>query len=74
MSEVKNIPAGEFVGYDLVERVSRPTKIAVLPVGYWHGLPRSLSSVGEVLVNGRRSLPSRSLKNPARATTKSSLA
>ena len=55
ISEVKNIPVGQFIGYDLVERVSRPSKIAVLPVGYWHGLPRSLSSVGEVLVNGRRS-------------------
>lgn len=54
ISEVKSIPAGEFVGYDLVERVSRSTKIAVLPIGYWHGLPRSLSTVGEVLVNGHR--------------------
>lgn len=54
ISEVKNIPAGQFVGYDLVERVNKPTKIAVLPIGYWHGLPRSLSSVGEVLINGRR--------------------
>lgn len=54
ISEVKNIPAGQFVGYDLVERVTRPTKIAVLPIGYWHGLPRALSSVGEVLINGHR--------------------
>lgn len=54
ISEVKNIPQGQFVGYDLVERVNRPTKIAVLPIGYWHGLPRALSSIGEVLVNGRR--------------------
>ncbi len=54
VSEVKNIPAGQFVGYDLVERVHRPTKIAVLPIGYWHGLPRALSTIGEVLINGRR--------------------
>ena len=54
ISEVKNIPTGQFAGYDLVERVSRPTKIAVLPIGYWHGLPRALSSIGEVLVSGRR--------------------
>ncbi|MEK9173619.1 MAG: alanine racemase, partial [Patescibacteria group bacterium] len=54
VSEVKTIPQGQFVGYDLVERVSRPTKIAILPIGYWHGLPRALSSVGEVLINGRR--------------------
>jgi alanine racemase len=33
VTEIKNIPAGSFVGYDLVERVRRPTKIAVLPIG-----------------------------------------
>lgn len=54
VSEVKNIPSGQFVGYDLVERVTRPTKIAVLPIGYWHGLPRALSTVGQVLIDGRR--------------------
>lgn len=54
VSEVKNIPAGQFVGYDLAERVSKPTKMAILPIGYWHGLPRALSSVGEVLINGYR--------------------
>lgn len=54
VSEVKNIPRGSFVGYDLTERVSRDTKIAVLPVGYWHGFDRGLSSTGEVLLRGRR--------------------
>lgn len=54
ISEIKEIPAGSFVGYDLTERVLRKTKIAVLPVGYWHGYDRRLSSVGEVLVRGKR--------------------
>lgn len=54
VTEVKHIPAGSFVGYDLTERVNRPTKAAVLPIGYWHGFPRALSSKGEVLINGRR--------------------
>lgn len=53
LAEVKPIRAGEAVGYDLSERVDRDTKIAVLPVGYWHGLPRSLSGVGEVLIKGQ---------------------
>ena len=52
--EVKEIPAGSYVGYDLTERVSQKTKIAVLPVGYWHGIDRGLSSIGEVLIRGRR--------------------
>ena len=38
----------------LVERVSRPTKMAVIPIGYWHGFDRGLSSIGEVLIGGKR--------------------
>ncbi|RME60933.1 alanine racemase, partial [Candidatus Parcubacteria bacterium] len=54
ISEVKNLPRGAFVGYDLVERVAAPTRAAVIPIGYWHGLPRLLSSRGTVLVRGKR--------------------
>lgn len=52
--ETKSIPKGSFVGYDLTEVVHRSTRIAVLPVGYWHGYDRGLSSIGNVLVRGRR--------------------
>ncbi len=54
ITETKKVKAGEYIGYDLTERVPRGTEIAILPVGYWHGLPRSLSSLGEALVNGKR--------------------
>ncbi|MDO8430165.1 MAG: alanine racemase [bacterium] len=54
ISEVKNLKAGDFVGYDLVERVSKSTRMAILPIGYWHGFPRSLSGIGEVLINGKK--------------------
>lgn len=54
VSEVKKIKKGSRVGYDLTEEVNRDGVIAVLPIGYWHGLPRALSSVGEVLINGTR--------------------
>ena len=54
ITEVKEIPAGSYVGYDLVEKVNRKTKIAVLPVGYWHGYDRGLSGIGEVLIRGER--------------------
>ncbi|MBI2121974.1 MAG: alanine racemase [Candidatus Sungbacteria bacterium] len=54
VSEIKEISAGSAVGYDLTERVSRKTKIAVLPIGYWHGFDRGLSSIGEVLIRGKR--------------------
>lgn len=54
VSEVKTIPKGSYVGYDLTEQVQKDTKIAVLPIGYWHGYDRGLSSIGEVLIRGRR--------------------
>lgn len=54
VSEVKNLKKWDYVGYDLAERVSAPSKIAILPIGYWHGFPRGLSGIGEVLINGRR--------------------
>lgn len=54
VSEVKNIKQGSFIGYDLVEKTDRPIKIAVLPFGYWHGFPRNLSGIGEILIKGKR--------------------
>jgi len=54
VGEVKEIPKGSYVGYDGTERVERATRIAVLPIGYWHGYDRVLSSIGEVLICGRR--------------------
>ncbi|MEK7099197.1 MAG: alanine racemase, partial [Patescibacteria group bacterium] len=54
VSEIKSIPKGALVGYDGVERVRRPTRMAVLPVGYWHGIDRGLSGKGHVLIRGKR--------------------
>lgn len=54
ISEVKRLPAGARIGYDLTEELARNSVVGVCPVGYWHGFPRSLSRVGEVLVRGRR--------------------
>ena len=52
VSQIKSLPKGSKVGYDLTETLNRRSKIAVLPIGYWHGFPRSLSSIGKVLING----------------------
>ncbi len=54
ITETKEIPVGSGVGYDLTYRVQRLTRIAVCPVGYWHGYPRALSNTAVVLVHGRR--------------------
>lgn len=53
VSEVKKIKKGDYIGYDLVERVTKDGKIAVLPIGYWHGFPRALSSMGHILIGGK---------------------
>jgi alanine racemase len=54
ISETKKLPGGSGISYDLTETLTRDSTVAVCPVGYWHGFPRSLSSSGEVLVNGVR--------------------
>jgi alanine racemase len=54
IGEVKMVKKGETVGYDSTEALTRDSLLAVCPIGYWHGMPRALSSVGEVLVNGKR--------------------
>jgi len=50
--QIKNLPKGSKIGYDLTETVNRKSKIAILPIGYWHGFSRALSSIGRVLING----------------------
>jgi alanine racemase len=54
VTETKFLKAGDYVGYDLTERVPKGTMMAVLPIGYWHGFPRALSSMGEVVIRGQR--------------------
>ena len=53
ISEIKKIPKGDSIGYDRTETVKRPSIIAVVPIGYWHGYDRGLSSKGRVIVGGR---------------------
>jgi len=54
IAEINNIKAGERVGYDFTETLKQNSKVAVLPLGYWHGYPRALSGIGAVLINGER--------------------
>ena len=52
--QLKSIPKGATVGYGRTETVSRPTRIALLPIGYWDGYPRALSGRAYVAVGGIR--------------------
>jgi alanine racemase len=54
IAQVKDLEPGETVGYGCTFRTERPTRIAVIPVGYYEGLDRGLSNRGVALVRGRR--------------------
>ncbi len=54
VTEVKLVDKGSKIGYDLTHEVNRPSRLAIIPVGYWHGFPRNLSNNCEVLVGGKR--------------------
>jgi alanine racemase len=54
ISEIKTVEKGAFIGYDMSERLAKKSRLAIVPIGYWHGFDRGLSGKGEVLVNGRR--------------------
>lgn len=53
VTEVKTLPKGSRIGYDLTETLPEGGTVGVVPVGYWHGYPRALSSIGRVLLRGR---------------------
>jgi len=54
IAQVKELPAGSYVSYGRAYRAERPTRIAVIPVGYADGFRRAPAHWGEVLVRGRR--------------------
>ncbi len=49
---IKEIKAGNFIGYGKSYQTKRDTIVATLPVGYADGYPRSLSNSGQVLIRG----------------------
>lgn len=51
--DVREVRAGQGVGYNRAHVTSAPAKIATLAVGYGDGLNRGLSNRGQVLVRGQ---------------------
>jgi len=49
---LRNVPAGQGVGYDAKFVTTQPSRIAVLAAGYGDGIHRSLGNKGRVLVRG----------------------
>jgi alanine racemase len=54
VAQVKEVPEGAWVGYGRTFRATHPLRLAVLPVGYFEGYDRRLSSLAHVVVHGRR--------------------
>ncbi len=54
IAQVKDVKRGTPVSYGLTEKMPKTGRVAVLGVGYWDGYDRGLSSIGEVLVHGRK--------------------
>ncbi|GAA2998022.1 alanine racemase [Actinokineospora diospyrosa] len=54
VAQVRRVGAGVGVGYGHTGVTGRPTTLALLPLGYADGLPRSASGRAQVLVRGRR--------------------
>jgi len=52
--QLRDIAAGASVGYNETWRAARPSRIAVLGVGYADGLPRALSNTGAAFFDGVR--------------------
>lgn len=51
---IKDLPAGACVGYGRSRQLTRPTRIAVLNIGYCDGYPGCLSNKGVLLLHGIR--------------------
>lgn len=52
--QVRQVPAGTGLGYNHLYTTTRPTTVAVLPLGYEDGYLRLLSNKAQVLIQGNR--------------------
>ncbi len=51
--QIHHLEKGKSVGYSSGFITDRNSKIAILPLGYADGLPRRLSNMGRVIINGK---------------------
>ena len=50
--QIADVPEGDYIGYGATFQTQRPSKIAVVSIGYGDGLMRSLSNRGQVRLKG----------------------
>lgn len=53
IAQIKTVPAGEYIGYGCTYKTGHATRLAIIPVGYYDGYDRAITS-GYVLVRGKR--------------------
>ena len=51
---IKDVDSDESIGYSRAFITTKPMKIATIQIGYADGLRRSLSNVGEVIINNKK--------------------
>jgi len=54
VAQLRELPVGASVGYGATWRATRPTRVAVLPLGYADGLPRRASGQAQAAIRGAR--------------------
>ena len=54
IAQIKEVKAGNYIGYGCTYKANRNIKIGIVPVGYYEGYFRSLSNRAYVLVKGKR--------------------
>ncbi len=54
VAQIKEVPAGSFIGYGCTYKTTKKSKIAVVPIGYYDGYDRRLSNTAHVLIHGQR--------------------
>jgi alanine racemase len=52
--QIKNIKAGQSIGYNRTYKCEQDCKIAILPVGYYEGYSRSLSNKSQVIIKNKK--------------------
>jgi alanine racemase len=52
--QAKDVPEGACISYGCTYKTTHPSRIAVMPVGYFDGYDRHLSNNGHVLIHGKR--------------------
>lgn len=54
VGRIRTLPEGSSISYGRAYTTTRPTTVALVPIGFGDGLSRKLSNKGSVLIRGRR--------------------